>query len=361
MPRYSTRTAAVLVVGLLGCHHEIEMTPLIERTIYVTDRFYDVAAPTKDRALVVGYGGKIIETSDGGRNWTVVPSGVDQALYSIYVAGEEAWVAGQDGLILHSGDGGKTWTPQESRAEFVDTDGTRKHAYLFAITGLDAQHLWAVGDRSTLVASVDGGATWTYQKVKAAGAVMGAEEELAAADPVFYDVRFTDPAHGWVVGEFGKIFYTGDGGATWSEQNTSLLEKSGYFDPLDLPSLFGLFVADPQHASACGIEGHIARTSDGGVEWAYDPLDVGDIKMQDPLFDLREFPDGSGWAVGAAGEIFRRAAGETSWKRANIGQDVLTWLRAIDFSDPQNGWMVGGFGLIFRTTDGGKTWLPSQG
>ena len=360
MPRYIARTAAVLVLGLLGCHHEVEMTPLIERTVYVTDRFYDVAAPTKDRALVVGYGGKIIGTADGGRNWTVVPSGVDQALYSIYVAGEHAWIVGQDGLILHSADNAKTWKPQESNAEFTESDGVKKRAYLFAITGIDAQHLWAVGDRSTLVSSADGGATWTYQKVKASGET-DAEEELAAADPVFYDVRFTDPTHGWVVGEFGKILYTADGGTTWTEQNKSLLEKSGYFDPLDLPSLFGLFVLDPQRAIAAGLEGHVARTTDGGLQWAYDPLDVGEIKMQDPLFDVEEFSDGSGWAVGAAGEIFRREAGEASWKRANIGQDVLTWLRALAFSDQQNGWIVGGFGLIFRTTDGGKTWLPSQG
>ncbi|HWP67491.1 MAG TPA: YCF48-related protein [Candidatus Limnocylindria bacterium] len=336
------------------------MTPLIERTIYVTDRFYDVVAPSKDRAIVVGYGGKILITENGGRNWTVVESGVDQALYSIYVHGDRAWIAGQDGLILHSTDGGKTWAPQQSNAEFTDTDGAKKRAYLFAVSGIDEQHLWAVGDRSTLVSTRDGGATWTYQKVKAPGDGT-AEEELAAADPVLYDVRFVDPNRGWVVGEFGKIFYTEDGGATWTEQNRSLLEKSGYFDPLDLPSLFGLFVKDPQQVLAAGIEGHIARTTNGGVDWSYDPLDVGEIKMQDPLFDLEEFPDGSGWAVGAAGEIFRKEAGAASWKRANIGQDVLTWLRALDFSDQQHGWMVGGFGLIFRTTDGGKTWLPSQG
>jgi photosystem II stability/assembly factor-like uncharacterized protein len=336
------------------------MTPLVERTIYVTDRFYDVAALSTDRAVAVGYGGKVIDTSDGGRNWTVVDAGVDQALYGVYFAGGKGWIAGQDGLILHSADDGKTWKPQKSNAEFVEPDGSSKPAYLFAITGIDAQHLWAVGDRSTLVSTRDGGATWTYQKVKA-GAEEGVAEELAAADPVFYDVRFVDADHGWVVGEFGKIFYTADGGATWTEQNKSLLEKSGYFDPLDLPSLFGLFVHDGQHASACGIEGHVARTRDGGTQWAYDTLDLGEIKMQDPLFDLEEFPDGSGWAVGAAGEIFRKEAGASAWKRASIGQDVLTWLRALDFSDQQHGWMVGGFGLIFRTTDGGKTWLPSQG
>lgn len=360
MPRRFTRYAVVLVLALSSCHPEVEMVPLIERTIYVTDRFYDVAAVTKDRAFVVGYGGKIMETTDGGMNWTVLSSGVDQALYSAYFVGDRGWIAGQDGLILHSSDGGKTWQKQTSNAEFVEPDGTKKTAYLFAITGVDGEHLWAVGDRSTLVSSQDGGATWVYQKVKAAEEE-GVEEELAAADPIFYDVRFVDPNRGWIVGEFGKIFYTADGGKTWSEQNKSLLEGSGYFDPLDLPSLFGLFLHDGQQLAAAGIEGHVARTTDGGTSWKYDPVDLGEIKMQDPLFDLEEFPDGSGWAVGAAGEIFRREAGASAWKRASIGQDVLTWMRAIDFSDQQNGWMVGGFGLIFRTTDGGKTWLPSQG
>ena len=56
-----------------------------------------------------------------------------------------------------------------------------------------------------------------------------------------------------------------------------------------------------------------------------------------------------------------RESRTTPWRRAKLGQDVLTWLRGMSFSDPQHGWMVGGFGLIFRTTDGGKTWLPSQG
>jgi photosystem II stability/assembly factor-like uncharacterized protein len=336
------------------------MTPLIERTIYVTDRFYDVIALSKDRAVVVGYGGKILSTSDGGTNWTVVASGVDKALYSVYFAGDQGWIAGQDGLILHSADGAKSWQKQQSNAEFVEPDGTKQPAYLFAITGIDAQHLWAVGDRSTLVSSTDGGATWRYQKITV-GSEAGVPEELAAADPVFYDVGFVDASHGWVVGEFGKILYTTDGGTTWSDQTKTLLEGSGYFDPLDLPSLFGLSIDDAQNAIAAGIEGHIARTTDAGARWAYDPNDVGEIKMLDPLFDVEEFPDGSGWAVGAAGEIFRKLPGASSWKRASIGQDVLTWMRALDFSDQQNGWMVGGFGLIFRTTDGGAIWLPSQG
>jgi len=79
------------------------------------------------------------------------------------------------------------------------------------------------------------------------------------------------------------------------------------------------------------------------------------------MYEVTELADGTRWRVGAAGEVIRKGPADAAWTRAKIGQDVLTWLRGIDFSDQQHGWMVGGFGLIFRTTDGGKTWLPSQG
>src|SRR5204862_144656 len=55
MRRWIIPGGIALFALALGCHHEVEMVPLAERTIYVTDRFYDVQALTKDRAFVVGY------------------------------------------------------------------------------------------------------------------------------------------------------------------------------------------------------------------------------------------------------------------------------------------------------------------
>jgi photosystem II stability/assembly factor-like uncharacterized protein len=188
-------------------------------------------------------------------------------------------------------------------------------------------------------------------------------ETLAAADPIWYDVMFPDPQNGWIVGEFGKIMHTSDGGETWHEQEKTLMSKDGvqvYMDVLDLPTLYGVQMKNAQEGVAAGLEGHIARTRDGGQSWAFDPMEV-DYPIADPLFRVVELQDQAGWGVGAAGEVVHKVPGAPAWKRANLGQDVLTWLRGISFSDAQHGWMVGGFGLIYRTTDGGKTWLPSQG
>ena len=336
------------------------MVPLVERTVYVTDKFYDVQALSKDRAFVVGYGGKILETSNGGSSWDVRPSGTENALYGVEMVDEKTgWIVGQEGVVLHTADGGKTWQPQNANATFKDSDGLQKQAYLFALDALDANTAFAVGDRSVLTKTSDGGKTWTSSKVPMELDTSGGES-LASADPIFYAVKFADAEHGWIVGEFGKIMHTADGGQTWREQEKSIMEGSGYFDLLDLPTLFGIHVTDGQHAMACGLDGHIGRTVDG-ARWTYDKIDAGDIPLVDPIYDVTELQDGTSWGVGAAGEVVRKGPADAAWTRAKIGQDVLTWLRAIHFSDPKNGWMVGGFGLIFRTTDGGKTWLPSQG
>jgi photosystem II stability/assembly factor-like uncharacterized protein len=360
MRRWSIPAGIALLAVALGCHREVEMVPLAERTIYTTDRFYDVFAIGPERAFVVGYGGKILETKDGGRTWENRPSGVDVALYAVhFVDDQHGWISGQEGLILHTADGGKTWQKQESNAVFEDRDGTRTSLYLFGLHALDKDHAWAVGDRSILTSTADGGRTWTARKVAMELDLSGGES-IAAADPILYDVAFTDLQHGWIVGEFGKIMHTSDGGTTWHEQERTLMEGTGIVDLLDLPTLYGVHMRNAREGVAAGIEGHLARTSDGGQRWTYDEIEV-DYPLVDPLFTVVELPDGSGWAAGAAGEVVRREPGEQVWRRAKLGQDVLTWLRGLSFSDPKHGWLVGGFGLIYRTTDGGKTWLPSQG
>jgi photosystem II stability/assembly factor-like uncharacterized protein len=361
MRRWLVSGGLALFAIALGCHREVEMVPLASRTIYTTDRFYDVTALTKDRAFVVGYGGKIIETNDAGRTWESRTSGTEMALYAVRFADEQhGFISGQDGLILTTTDGGKTWQKRESNAIFEERDGTKQSLYLFGLTVLDKDHAWVVGDRSILTSTTDGGATWRARKVPMEVDLSGGES-LAAADPIFYDVKFTDLQKGWIVGEFGKIMHTGDGGETWHEQERTLMEGSTtIFDVLDIPTLYGIHMRNDQEGYAAGIEGHIAATRDGGKRWTFETIEV-DFPLVDPLFRVFVLPDGSGWAAGAAGEVMHRDPGATAWKRAKLGQDVLTWLRGLSFSDDQNGWLVGGYGLIYRTTDGGKTWLPSQG
>jgi len=342
--------AAVAMAVGAGCHGEPEMIPLIDRKIAITDRFYDVHAMSADRALVVGYAGKILETTDGGASWRQVPSGTEeQALYHIAFAdADHGWIVGQDGLIIHTVDGGKSWQRQES--------GTDR--YLFSITALDRDRAWAVGDRSTFTATADGGKTWSARKV-VTGEDAGGGVSIAASDPVFYDVWFADATTGWVSGEFGRLLHTTDGGQTWTEQHKVLMGGE-YFDVLDLPTLFGMSFVSATEGVTVGIDARVARTLDGGSTWAWEKVES-PYPLLDPFFAVHVFPDGSGWAIGGAGQVVRRLAGTEGWHLADLGQSVFTWLRGISFFDEQHGWLVGGYGLILRTTDGGKTWFPCFG
>jgi photosystem II stability/assembly factor-like uncharacterized protein len=334
---------------MAGCHPEVEVPPLPEAKISIIgDRFFDVKALSADRAIVIGYRGKILETPDSGRTWNIVHAPTDRALYNIRFAdAQNGWICGQGGLILVTKDGGKTWTEQTSNTD----------TYLFAIYPVSATHVYAVGDKSTLDETTDGGTTWKPRKIAQGREGISADIALAVQDPIFYDVEFADEQNGWIVGEFGTIKHTSDGGKTWVEQQDSLL-GGGIVDIFDLPTLFGVHFVNNQEGLAAGLEGHIAHTHDGGNTWAFDKIDEA-IAIEDPLYAPFLFPDGRGWAVGSGGEVVNKDPGDVPWKRAKLGMRLFTWLRGVDFYDQNNGWIVGGFGTILKTKDGGKTWTPN--
>lgn len=344
---------AALALGLMlaACHSEMENVPLTSQNIYFSDKFYDVKALSKDRALVIGYGGKILETKDGGASFSRIESGTDLALYKLFASGNQLWIAGQEGLVLHSADDGKTWQKQDS--------GTKN--YLFSIFFVNENHGFAVGDKSTVTETSDGGKTWKARKIARTGEAQSADMALAMQDPIFYDVRFTNEQTGWIAGEFGHLLKSTDGGQNWTpHQNTLMTPESGIVDPMDLPTFFGQSILSDQEALAAGLDGRIARTKDGGTTWRFETMKLA-FPIVDPLYMPFVTADGNAWAVGAAGEVVHLAPGQTEWTRADLGMPVYTWLRAVDFSDAQNGWLVGGYGYILRTSDAGKSWRQCLG
>jgi photosystem II stability/assembly factor-like uncharacterized protein len=340
----------VALIALLiasGCHRDVEMTPLIERKVYLTDKFYDVAALSEKQVFIVGYGGKILETKDGGRSWQQHASGTSNALYKVrFVDDKNGWIVGQSGTILHTEDGGQTWEKQDG--------GTEK--YLFSLAALSPEHLFAVGEQATLLETKDGGKSWEERQHKPAGATLTEEEKMLLQDPAFYDVQFIDAQNGYVVGEFGHILKTADAGVTWAEVQNSLVTGE-ILSALDLPTFYGVYFIDGQNGIATGLSGHIARTSDGGNQWFFDDMAPGHEST--PFFTGQIFADGSGWAVGAAGDVIRKKGTGETWERADIGTRLHSWLRKVTFVDEKHGWIVGGFGTILYTRDGGKTWLPA--
>jgi photosystem II stability/assembly factor-like uncharacterized protein len=123
------------------------------------------------------------------------------------ISSSEGWAVGTKANILYYTGG--QWSPccnsiagtstYTLNSVFINNPGTNQYAG------------WAVGDGGTLLyLNQAGGRIWTQMTLY-----------VQAYTPVAYtgnlnSVFFTDSQHGWIVGDQGAIFFTSDGGNTWS-------------------------------------------------------------------------------------------------------------------------------------------------
>lgn len=339
----------LFLVLLTSCHGETKEVPIHISLMGINDKFYDVKALSLEKAIVVGYGGKILMTADGGRTWKAKSSDTELALYNVqFVDTQNGWISGQSGLILRTSDGGESWQKQNTGVTVP----------IFALYFIDKDHGWAVAQQATHLRTTNGGETWEEGRIEVSVEGVSEDATLAMNDPTIYDVHFLNEKTGWMVGEFGKIYHSVDGGANWAEQQNSLLGQAGITDALNLPTWFGVRFLNANEGVVVGLEGKIAKTTDAGKTWTFTGLELAQVST-DQLYTPRWVGNGNGWIVGAAGRVLRLDNGQ--WKPASLGIRSVTWLRSIDFFDENNGWIVGGYGTILHTSDGGKTWLPSIG
>ena len=204
----------------------------------------------------------------------------------------------------------------------------------------------------------DGGATWDVYTLTPEGLdELDQNQLLAFEDPVLYDVQFFDTQNGFVVGEFGKVFKTTDGGKTWVGKQASLV-GGDYFFEFDLPTFFDVEFLNREVGYVVGLEGRVAITEDGGETWNW--KDHGVHNYDAPLFSSSILPNGTVWVVGHSGQVLT-APGGGAFEKGTFGTQVNNWIRKIKFYDDNHGWAVGGFGFIMSTEDGGKTWFRRIG
>jgi len=155
---------------------------------------YGVYAPETSTAWVVGSGGPILHTMNGGVTWALqtnlqgISAPSNYTLSKVWFADDTTgWVAGSNGLILSTRDGGTTWTTQHSgggdlgsikmfdgaigyaagggSAILKTVDGTNWNALgtgnISGLWAVDANTVWVCDTSGNLKVSTDGGATFT--------------------------------------------------------------------------------------------------------------------------------------------------------------------------------------------------------
>jgi photosystem II stability/assembly factor-like uncharacterized protein len=236
-----------------------------QRSVLAANGLLTGLARAGKRVVAVGQRGHVLLSDDAGKTWQQADVPVSADLVAVcFATAESGWAVGHDGVVLHSTDAGHSWTRQ-----------------------LDGR---TMGDVLVAYYTKSGDAKWLAEARRFAA--QGAENP-------FLDVWFDDARSGIVVGAFGLVLRTADGGQTWepllhaTENPKSLhlyavrriggelfiageqgllmkLDRDGTrFSALTLPyagTLFGI-VGKDRVVVAHGLRGNVVRSADGGVTW----------------------------------------------------------------------------------------------
>ncbi|MNJ12145.1 Ycf48-like protein precursor [compost metagenome] len=247
------------------------LSPLAEREA-LTD-----IQPVGDSQVMVGTAGHILLRNASGQvQQARVP--VDLLLTAVqFVDAKHGWAVGHDGVIVHSNDGGLSWRKQ--------LDGHAISPLLLKAAEDDVarleQALVAAPDDPALASALDN-AMFALDDAQAASA--------AGPSRPLLGVWFRNAREGWVVGAYGMILKTDDGGVTWQPLNG--LENP---DRLHLNSVLGLTDGS---LLVAGEGGRLYRSGDGGAHWS---------SVQSPteasLYALAQLPNGEVLAAGFGGTL----------------------------------------------------------
>jgi photosystem II stability/assembly factor-like uncharacterized protein len=238
------------------------------------------------------------------------------------------WAAGDQGKILATTDGGISWSAQNIRngIDFKDT-------YFVSIdTG------FACGDNETIMRTTNRGRSWQTIRTNSDPAV-------GRLNSIF----FVDGQRGWAAGDFGTLLITTNGGTSWQKLQ------------IDDSSIQAVRFVNATTGWAVGDAGTLLKSTDGGQTWAPQALPT-DLQFPPSLTQLQgaSFQDANnGIVVGSAGTLLRTTNGGANWTLVALPSGLPTAkpnLFGVAFANPTTGWIVGASGTVLKTTNGGGSW-----
>lgn len=364
--------------------------------VYTADSpvlYLDFISPEQGWALTSG---GLLRTRNGGVNWQRVP-GVGPALTRIdFVDPSHGWAGSEAGLFA-TGDGGRTWSAiPDPCADYAGPP--QPFSFIDAVTGwvLCGGGAGAGQQLKRLYRTDDGGRQW---RLTADTAVEAGPGGLPGAGYVS-DLFFLDHERGWFTAHRGGLLATADGGLSWSD--TPVVPGGEQFlrEPRFPTAEAGYVISTAQGRPV------LLGTRDGGASWAQVyphpdteprvPMAVVDartaftaVTLLDPGAILRtadagrtwqevaalpgetvlglSFPDGPhGWALterwdgaGLVRSLYRTADGGATWIALPPGPRRPRDLYAhLSFVDDLTGFVASGWGHLFLTRDGGKSFAP---
>lgn len=301
---------------------------------------HDVQMLGVSRGWAVGERGVIWQTSDGGENWTLVPSPVDVSLRGVcFLTNRVGWIVGgsvrrggqqTDGLVLHTTDGGESWE------QFGDISLPLLHDVRF----FDLEQGIAVGESNAafptgVMTTKDGGKTW--------------HPVPGEATTGWRTLACHSIEQGFVAGQMGR--YTTVSAGKLQEAFAGASGLRGVSDVTIAGDLRGWLVGDG---------GLLLNTDNAGISWNQPDGDLPRVLRDVMDFRAVSAMGDSVWVAGQPGSVvWHSADAGKSWTGHPTGHAAP--IQALDFASTTHGIAVGALGCILLTTDGGATWTTIRG
>ncbi|MEW8425032.1 MAG: YCF48-related protein [Candidatus Thiodiazotropha sp.] len=235
--RYLHLVCWLLLGGLLaGCEAPLDLS-LVEREIKKPIYRFDqlkAAASNHRRIIAVGDYGTVLTSLDKGETWQRTQLPTQSSLVAV--------ASCEDGSFAAIDTVRKVWLSDAQGSDWR-ADQLETMESPMAISCDPRGRFWIAASFSTLIHSDETQGNW--------------QEISQQEDMQFTSIQWLDGEHAVVTGEFGSLYFTGDGGESWERGNdipNEFYPMAAWFSTLD-------------EGWVAGLSGTILHTRDRGETW----------------------------------------------------------------------------------------------
>jgi photosystem II stability/assembly factor-like uncharacterized protein len=314
-----------LMIATIGCNNLTEPTPAPAEWMLVSGArsgyFHGLDFVDQDRGWAVGDSGKILNTTDGGKSWSIQQSGTLVTLRAVsFLSPSKGWVCGGSNSIGMSTNGGATWTWDHPIGESLRT--------FMAMSFVDERTGWVVDNFGGILHTENGGSTWTPQASGTSWAITS--------------IQFLDAMEGWACATNRVVLHTTNGGNNWA---TRILGSLDYGDAVVYTDIYFAtrtrgYIATRSVGSTAVHQPPIVTTTDGGETWI-----CRSTPEQSFVQAVAFTNEHVGWGAASSGILHTEDAG-THWTFQVQLPDAL--FVDVCFIDQVHGWALSFTGEIYR-------------
>lgn len=294
-----------------------EINDIAEKSVFLEIDNYG------QRQILVGEYGRILVREDGDSSWIQAKVPVQTTITAVeFVDKQVAWAVGHQGVILKTTNGGSDW-----RKVF---DGIQLTALLKTSLELQVKLLTAQFEQAQAADIDEDSLDELEMQLDDVRYKLEDLTDNSGIEISFFDVLFTSADYGLVIGAYGAILETRDGGNSWQYKGYQVPNPEGFhLNALTKDAADNIYIV--------GEAGLAITTADLGETWH-----SLDIDYLGSLFGI-EVQGDTLYSYGLRGNMFMSADKGRSWQPLDSG--VTNHIFSADWLNNKELLLVGAGGL----------------